>query len=162
MHLSCVSNESLGGRRRRQAYWCAPLSMLWFVPDGCVKYWCDHRALRGYPTCHSITAFRPKQQQLWIAKWPFYTLPIRSNSQNCSLRLNLLAVKLEIVSPHPLYSAAMVISWTSCSRSRRDAEISSFCLSAPQLVPPPPQDMKVQLLLLTFTCVFTYCLIYEQ
>lgn len=71
MCLSCVSNESLGERRHRRAYWCAPPSMLWFVPDGCVKYWCDHRALRGYPTCHSITAFRPRQQQLWIAKWPF-------------------------------------------------------------------------------------------
>lgn len=33
-----------------------PLSMLWFVPDGCVKYWCDHGALRDYRLCHSSAA----------------------------------------------------------------------------------------------------------
>lgn len=72
-----------------------PPSMLWFVPDGCVKYWCDHGARRGYPTCHSITAFRPNQQQLWIVKWTFSyfadtfqlaELPPATESASCQTR----------------------------------------------------------------------------
>lgn len=161
MRLSCVSDESPGGTRRRRAYWCAPLSMLWFVPDGCVKYWCDHRVRRGYPTCPSISAFRPKQQQVWIAKWPFSYFANMFQLTELQPATKSASCQTWNCFFSSLYSAAMVISWAFRSRCRRDAEISSFCLSAPQLVPPPPQDMKVQLLLSTWTYVFTYCSISE-
>lgn len=139
MCLSCVSNESLGGRRRCRAYWCAPLSMLWFVPDGCVKYWCDHRALRGYPTCHSITALRPKQQQLWIVKWPFSyfantfqltELQPATKSASCQPLNRFFSLFFS-----SLCSVAMVISRTSWSRSHRDAVSASLHLNLFHLYP---------------------------
>lgn len=60
-----------------------PLSMLWFVPDGCVKYWCDHGALRDYRLCHTSAASTVLRKKYFECKWVFYTLLIYFNSQNC-------------------------------------------------------------------------------
>lgn len=130
-----------------------PPSMLWFVPDGCVKYWCDHGARRGYPTCHSITAFRPKQQQLWIVKWAFSyfadtfqlaELPPATESASCqTFFFPFFWV--------PLFGGYGCISWTYCKHGRLDD--LEFLPPAAQLVPLPPRDMKVQLLSQTLTCV---------
>lgn len=136
-----------------------PLSMLWFVPDGCVKYWCDHGARRGYPTCHSITAFRPKQQQLWIVKGAFSyfadtfqlaELPPATESASCqssgSLFLCLSFFLVPIFCQLRLHFLNIF-----CKRLSRWSRVFAPC--CPACSTPPPREMKVQPPSLTLPCV---------